>query len=89
VYGIIILIGPVSGSAINPARQVGPVVVESIIGFEKAADRLSQLWVYVLGPIAGGLIGAFLYEFVGRETTATTAAIPQPPTMNHDPDWMT
>jgi glycerol uptake facilitator protein len=79
VYGIIILVGPITGAALNPARQVGPVLVEALIGFGKTSDRIAQLWVYIVGPIAGGLIGAFLYEFVGRRQTATepaTAAAP-------------
>ena len=74
VYGIIILVGPITGAALNPARQVGPVIVEALIGFGKTSDRIGQLWVYIVGPIAGGLIGAFLYEFVGRRQTATEPA---------------
>ena len=74
VYGIIILVGPITGAALNPARQVGPVIVEALIGFGKTSDRFGQLWVYIVGPIAGGLIGAFLYEFVGRRQTETESA---------------
>ena len=40
----------------------------------KTSDRIGQLWVYIVGPIAGGLIGAFLYEFVGHRQTATEPA---------------
>jgi glycerol uptake facilitator protein len=74
VYGIIILVGPITGAALNPARQVGPVILESIIGFGKASDRIAQLWVYIVGPIAGGLAGAFLYEFVGKRQAEPEAA---------------
>jgi glycerol uptake facilitator len=74
VYGIIILVGPITGAALNPARQVGPVIVEALIGFGKSSDRFGQLWVYIVGPIGGGLIGAFLYEFVGRRQPETEAA---------------
>ena len=68
VYGIIILVGPITGAALNPARQVGPPILEAVIG--KTTD-LSQLWVYIAGPILGGLVGAFLYEFIGREVPAS------------------
>jgi len=71
VYGVIILVGPITGAALNPARQIGPQVLEAIIG--KSTD-LSQLWVYIAGPIVGGLIGAFLYQFIGREVTEPAAA---------------
>jgi glycerol uptake facilitator-like aquaporin len=45
VYGIIILVGPITGAAPNPARQLGPVILEAIIGFGKSSDRIAQLWV--------------------------------------------
>jgi len=68
VYGIIILVGPITGAALNPARQIGPEILGGLIG---AKTHLDQLWVYIAGPIAGGLVGAFLYEFIGHARTAT------------------
>lgn len=77
VYGIIILVGPITGAALNPARQIGPELLGGAIG---AATHLDQLWVYIVGPIAGGLIGAFAYEFVGHQaaTTVPGAAVAEP-----------
>ena len=63
VYGIIILVGPITGAALNPARQIGPEIVQSLIG---ASTKWEQIWVYIAGPILGGLGGAFLYQFVGH-----------------------
>ncbi len=69
VYGIIILVGPITGAALNPARQIGPDILEMLIGGAAPAwDALAV--VYIAGPIAGGLVGAFLYEFIGREAPA-------------------
>ena len=68
VYGIIILVGPITGAALNPARQLGPNIVEQLIG---KSTNWDQLVVYVAGPIIGGLVGAFLYEFVGHHRAAT------------------
>jgi glycerol uptake facilitator protein len=73
VYGVIILVGPITGAALNPARQVGPVLVEALIGFGKSSSRLSELWVYIVGPIVGGLVGAFAYQFIGQERTASAS----------------
>ena len=70
VYGIIILVGPITGAALNPARQIGPVLVEAATGYVNVGARISELWVYIVGPIAGGLIGAFLYQFVGHHRTS-------------------
>jgi glycerol uptake facilitator protein len=73
--GIIILVGPITGAALNPARQVGPLLVEGLIGYTKFADHLSQLLVYIVGPIVGGLAGAFLYEYVGHRRTADVPGV--------------
>jgi glycerol uptake facilitator protein len=80
VYGIIILVGPITGAALNPARQIGPLVVEGVIGYTKFSDHLSQLFVYLVGPLLGGLAGAFLYEYVGHHRTAAVpgVAVPEP-----------
>jgi glycerol uptake facilitator protein len=74
VYGVIILVGPITGAALNPARQIGPELLEAAIGSAVNLDQL--LPVYIAGPIVGGLIGALLYEFIGREAPveATAAA---------------
>ena len=79
VYGIIILVGPITGAALNPARQIGPVIVETLTGFANSGARIGEIWVYVLGPVVGGLVGAFTYEFIGHHRAATVpgAAVPE------------
>jgi glycerol uptake facilitator protein len=73
VYGIIILVGPITGAALNPARQIGPDILEQVIGGAAVAwDALAL--VYIAGPIVGGLVGAFLYEFIGREAPTPAVA---------------
>ncbi|GAC1666552.1 MAG: MIP/aquaporin family protein [Candidatus Limnocylindrales bacterium] len=67
VYGIIILVGPITGAALNPAREFGPDLVQGLIG---ASTKWEQLPVYIAGPVVGGLVGAFLYEFVGHHATS-------------------
>jgi glycerol uptake facilitator protein len=78
VYGIIILVGPITGAALNPARQIGPELLGGFIGAKTHLDQLIP--VYIVGPIVGGLVGAFLYEFVGHHVTATVpgAAVAEP-----------
>jgi glycerol uptake facilitator protein len=77
VYGIIILVGPITGAALNPARQIGPELLGGLIGAKTHLDQLIP--VYIVGPIVGGLVGAFLYEFVGHHVTASVpgAAVPE------------
>jgi glycerol uptake facilitator protein len=76
VYGIIILVGPITGAALNPARQLGPELVESIIG---SATNWGQMVVYIVGPVVGGIAGALLYDFIGHTRTSDVpgVAVPQ------------
>jgi hypothetical protein len=34
--------------------------------------------VYIAGPIVGGLVGAFLYEFVGHHATSPVPGVATP-----------
>jgi glycerol uptake facilitator protein len=71
VYGIIILVGPITGAALNPAREFGPNLVQTLIG---GTAKWDEFWVYVAGPILGGLLGAFSYEYIGRKRTVEEPA---------------
>ncbi len=53
-------IGPISGASPNPARTFGPTVVSAAFSL----TPLASLWIYIVGPVLGGLLGGFLYEVV-------------------------
>jgi aquaporin Z len=55
--------GPVSGGAFNPAVGLGPIVVNAILGGGSWAD----LWLYILGPLAGGALAAWVFGVQERE----------------------
>jgi len=59
--------GPITGASMNPARSLGPAV---------ASGELHDLWIYVVGPLAGAAIGALAYQVVRGEHPAEPA--PQP-----------
>jgi aquaporin Z len=51
---------PVTNTSVNPARSTGVAVF--------VGDwALSQLWLFWVAPIAGGVIGAVVYRFIGGE----------------------
>ena len=49
----VFIAGPVTGGAVNPVRALGPMLV---------AGNLTSVWLYVLGPIIGGVLAALLYD---------------------------
>jgi aquaporin Z len=48
---------PVTNTSVNPARSFGVAVFAG-------SDALSQLWLFVVAPIAGAVIGALIYARV-------------------------
>ena len=64
VGGIITTIGNITGSSLNPARTFGPYIGDYILGG-------NSLWhffpIYIIGPVAGALIAAFLYDYLSAE----------------------
>ena len=49
----VFIAGPVTGGSVNPVRSLGPMLV---------AGDLTSVWLYILGPIIGGVLGALLYD---------------------------
>jgi MIP family channel proteins len=48
-------VGPASGGSFNPARSLDPVLYNQEWG---------DVWIYLVGPFAGGVLGAALWAFV-------------------------
>jgi dihydroxyacetone kinase-like protein len=73
VVGIILLVGPVTNASLNPARSFGPTMAAFLVS-NGGTNHFSQLWVYIVGPIVGGVLGVVAYDFLGRPRPV--AAIP-------------
>jgi MIP family channel proteins len=56
----VLVAGPLTGGALNPARALGPMLI---------SGRLTDWWAYTSGPIAGAVVAALLYTtlLVGAE----------------------
>lgn len=59
----ILVAGAVTGGALNPARAFGPALVQMLFG---NSYPWWHLFVYMLGPPIGGILGAFAYQYVAR-----------------------
>jgi len=49
------VVGPASGGSFNPARSLDPVLYN---------QEWSDVWIYVVGPLAGGVLGAAIWAFI-------------------------
>jgi aquaporin Z len=51
--------GNISGCSLNPARSFAPALVQLMAKGNK--DPIKQIWIYLLGPIIGAVIAAFVW----------------------------
>lgn len=51
---------PVTNTSVNPARSTG-------VALFAGSGAIGQLWLFWLAPILGGLIGGFLYKWLGHD----------------------
>ena len=62
----ILLFGAASGAAVNPARALGPIIIDAIFYHASPADWLTTIVCYIIGPIIGGVVATFLYSYIAR-----------------------
>jgi MIP family channel proteins len=51
----VMIFGPLTGSAVNPARWFGPALIGNDFG---------GTWPYLIGPIVGAILATLVYKFV-------------------------
>jgi aquaporin Z len=54
----ILMGGPISGAAMNPARHLGPALL---------GGGMQNTWIYWVGPVAGGVLAALVYRHTLEE----------------------
>jgi len=58
--------GPICGASMNPARSVGPALI---------SGNLSSLWLYLLAPVSGALLGVAGCRCVREEGCCAAAVV--------------
>jgi MIP family channel proteins len=49
----ILIAGPLTGGALNPARALGPMII---------SGKMTEFWAYVVGPVLGAAVAAIIYS---------------------------
>ncbi|CAA9454514.1 MAG: Glycerol uptake facilitator protein [uncultured Rubrobacteraceae bacterium] len=68
LVGLLVLViglslGGTTGYAINPARDLGPRIAHAILPIAgKGGSDWGYSWIPVVAPIAGGIVGALLFQ---------------------------
>ncbi|SEK19489.1 aquaporin Z [Ruminococcus sp. YRD2003] len=57
-----------TGTSVNPARSIAPAVFAG-------GDSLKYVWVFIVGPLAGAAIAAFLYKWFEAGVKAPKAEV--------------
>jgi glycerol uptake facilitator protein len=68
VVAIIMVVGPITGASLNPARAFGPELVSALGGGVTHWDQL--LPVYILPGLVGSGIAAVTYDYLAHPRVA-------------------
>jgi glycerol uptake facilitator-like aquaporin len=75
VWSIGLSLGGLTGYAINPARDLGPRLAASVLGWGPAVftSHNGYFWVPIVGPFLGAVIGILLYDLAIAPHLSPTA----------------
>jgi len=62
--GIVIAIGNYTGSGVNPARSLSPMVLNY---FVSGANAFVYYPIYLIAPILGAIVAVYLYDYMHKE----------------------
>lgn len=80
VVAIGLSFGADAGYAINPARDFGPRLFASLAGWGSAVYSAGNyyFWVPIVGPLIGGAVGAFVYDYAIANVLVARGAVANP-----------
>jgi aquaporin Z len=68
LLGLILVGGPLTSASLNPARSIAPALLTG-------GNALSQIGVFILGPILGAVLAACFYRYLRYDDTAQSSKI--------------
>lgn len=73
----VFVVGPVTGAGVNPALSLSPYGVDFLF-HHMAPLGTDQLAAYIVGPIVGGVVAAWLYRYMAKLPVPSRAPSRQP-----------
>jgi glycerol uptake facilitator protein len=73
VFAVILVVGPTTGAAINPARYLGPIIANAALGHADAIHG-GEILTYLIADILGGIAGAVLHGIIAKTDADAKAA---------------
>ena len=63
---LVSLYAPLTQAVYNPALDIGPRAFAACVGWGRIAfpGPRTGFWVYIVGPVIGGLVGALVYDCI-------------------------
>jgi MIP family channel proteins len=52
---VVMIFGPLTGAAVNPARWFGPALI---------GEEFGGVWPFLIGPLVGGVVAALFFRYV-------------------------
>ncbi len=77
IAGLIIVLGNVSGAAINPARTLGPIFADWVLD---GANHWASCGVYILAQVIGATAAGLLYPWIAIRKSKSVPNGPAPET---------
>ena len=54
-----------TGTSVNPARSIGPALLQMIDG---EFGAIKEIWIFIVGPFVGSALAAVLYRFLDKNS---------------------
>lgn len=55
----------ITGTSVNPARSIGPAVIQAIAG--EGTLPLQQIYIFILAPLAGAALAVLAFKCLNKE----------------------